>query len=197
MKTLILIIITLLVATPCFAGSGTLSIGLSGTAGAAGTTGKVGDSTQEAGAGTFLSGYVLVYRAQASSSGALANAHIYHATTNNQGYSKVIIFASSTTTPQSADALVTSSAQIDQGTTTGWKSNTISGNVTSGNYYWVGVLAPAITGTWEGFCNSTISMYYKTLSNDNMYDAPATNFTTMGTGWSEAANSCPCSIHVD
>jgi hypothetical protein len=36
-KTLILIIITLLVATPCFAGSGSVAITLSGTAGAGGS----------------------------------------------------------------------------------------------------------------------------------------------------------------
>jgi hypothetical protein len=45
MKTLILIIITLLLATPCFAGSGSVAITLSGTAGASGATYTCADCT--------------------------------------------------------------------------------------------------------------------------------------------------------
>jgi hypothetical protein len=54
MKTLILIIITLLLAVPCFAGSGSVAITLSGTAGGGVATAHCDDSTHD-GAGNSVS----------------------------------------------------------------------------------------------------------------------------------------------
>jgi hypothetical protein len=196
MKTLTLIIITLLLATPCFAGSGSVAITLSGTAGGGSSKGKVGDSTQESTGGTATAGYVLVWRSQASASGSLNTAYLYHADTTAAA-AKLIIFNSAATTPQSADSLLSASSEINGSTSTGWKSASTTGTVTSGSWYWVGYIIPSSYSNWSMVCNSTISMFYKTLSNSNLYTDPVTNFATMGTGWTEAASSCPCSGYAD
>jgi hypothetical protein len=81
MKTLILIIITLLLAVPCFAGSGSVAITLSGTAGAAGGgTGVIGNIVHDNSASGAVSGYYFFYNIAPTTEGTVSYAHAYMST---------------------------------------------------------------------------------------------------------------------
>jgi hypothetical protein len=154
-KTLILIIITLLVATPCLAGSGSVAITLSGTAGAAGGAGKVGTDSEQSQVVPVTSGSYWFTRIQASATGSLTNGHIYAGDTTNTTGVFAIYYSSSTTpvTASAADYLVASFASLSTGSSEGWKDKALGSSgtktVTSGSWYWVGVYSDSGT-PWPG-----------------------------------------------
>lgn len=177
--------------TPTGGGSGSPAAG-----GCNPASNEVGDRTDYSGANLEgMDGDMMyAFRVQADCTGTLGDAYIYHGNTTASAV-KVCVYTSSSTTPQSADAVVRCSGAIAGGTSTGWKTvdESASGSVTSGNYYWI-TYTVASGNAWSYAHNASGTLYYKSCDSTCYADIP-TNMATMGTGWSSAAGYTPGSAY--
>lgn len=190
-------LLILLTLFPAVAGARMTTCVIGGTIPATGGGCNVADnevgSRAEGSAGDLQGDYAWAYRAQADCTGTLEAAYINHLNTTAAG-AKVCVYASSASTPQSADAKIGCSGEILSGTTTGWKTGSIgSGSVTSGNYYWVVIAISGALDNWNLGYGSTGTIYYNPVATFSYSSPPA----TMGASWSDlSAAYQPLSIYV-
>jgi hypothetical protein len=199
MKTLILIIITLLLAIPCLAGSGSVAITLSGTAGAAGgcseSTNEVGNRNQETNVGGINPGEAFASRAQADCTGTLGTAYVYHGDTVASEV-KICVYndAGTASALDTSDTLVGCTAAMSIDTSTGWKTGAINaGSVTSGNYYWVIILTNSALGTFAPVYSSSPSLSWWHIDWTSNFATPPAN---TGAGWADIGTYAPISAYV-
>lgn len=161
------------------------------------STDFIGEKTTADETAPATPGYAFAYRAQASCSGNLESAYVYHGNTT-VSYGKVCVYLSTQATPHATnDTKVGCSGEIQSTATIAWFNSAIvdSPAVTvAPTYYWVIFLGYSGTDAWSfGQHTDGYTAFYAADADFSYASPPA----AMGAGWGDLTSTgSPYSYYV-